>query len=237
VASDNRGVTTRYPWLLFDLDDTLFDFRAAEDHALERALADAGIALDPAWPPVYREVNAEAWRALEEGRTTPGRLRVMRFEALFDRVGLDLDPAGFSARYLWHLGTQTELVDGAADMLDAVLRGRRMAIITNGLAEVQRPRLAASAIAGRIAAVVISEEVGVAKPDPGIFDIVLERMGGPARSEVLMIGDSLSSDIAGGIGAGLDTVWFNPAGLPGRADLAPTYVMRSLGELVALLEP
>jgi YjjG family noncanonical pyrimidine nucleotidase len=230
-------VSVRYPWLLFDLDDTLFDFRAAEAHALEQALAAAGVTCDPAWLPVYRQVNAEAWRALEDGRTTPERLRVERFEILFDRLGLDLDPAAFGAGYLRQLGTQARLVDGALAMLEAVLPGRRLAIITNGLAEVQRPRLAASVIADRIADVVISGEVGVAKPDPAIFDIVLERMGRPSRHEVLMVGDSLSSDVAGGLAAGLDTVWFNPAGLPGRAGLAPTHEIRSFDELVGLLEP
>jgi 2-haloacid dehalogenase len=230
-------VHARYPWLLFDLDDTLFDFRAAETHALEQELGDAGVACDPSWLAIYREVNAGAWQALEEGRTTPERLRVERFEALFQRLDLDLDAAAFSAGYLRHLGTQAQLVDGALAMLDAVLPGRRLAVITNGLVEVQRPRLAASVISGRIAVIVISEEEGAAKPDPAIFDIALERMGRPARRDVLMIGDSLSSDVAGGLAAGLDTAWFNPAGLPGRDGLAPTHELRSLGELVDLLEP
>jgi 2-haloacid dehalogenase len=226
----------RYPWLLFDLDDTLLDFRAAEAHALEQALRDAGLSCDPAWLDVYREVNAAAWRALEDGRTTPERLRVERFEALFARLGLGLDPAVFSAGYLQHLGTQAQLVDGARSMLDAALPGRRLAIITNGLAEVQRPRLAASVIAHRISALVISEEVGVAKPDPAIFEIALDRMGRPDRRDVLMVGDSLSSDVAGGITADIDTVWFNPAGLPGRHGLEPTHQVGALSELLVVLE-
>lgn len=229
-------MSVRYPWLLFDLDDTLFDFRAAEAHALEEALGDAGVACDPDWLPVYREVNAEAWRALEEGRTTPLRLRVQRFETLFDRLALHLDPVAFSARYLRSLSTQVQLVKGAREMLDAVLPDRRLAIITNGLSEVQRPRLATSVIAGRIGVVVISEEVGVAKPDPAIFDIALARMGGPDRRDVLMIGDSLTSDIAGGVAAGLDTAWYNPAALPTWDSLEPTHELRSLGELALLLE-
>ncbi len=229
-------LTTRYPWLLFDADDTLFDFRAAEAHALEAAFRDVGVSFDPAWLAVYQQVNARAWRALEEGRTTPERLRVLRFDDLFAQLGLPLDADAFSVTYLRHLGTQAELVDGALEMLDAVLPGRRLAIITNGLSEVQRPRFAASAIADRIAAVVISEEVGVAKPDPAIFAIALERMNGPAPHEVLMIGDSLSSDIAGGIAAGLDTVWFNPRGLDGSGGPTPTIEVGSLAELAALLE-
>jgi 2-haloacid dehalogenase len=228
-------MSIRYPWLLFDADDTLFDFRAAEAHALEGALRETGVAPDPAWLAVYRQVNAAAWRALEEGRTTPERLRVQRFEDLFGRIGLDLDPADFGVAYLRHLRTQAQLVDGALAMLDAVLPGRRLAIITNGLAEVQRPRLTASAIVDRVAAVVISEEEGVAKPDPAIFEIALARMGDPARTDVLMVGDSLSSDIAGGLAAGLDTAWFNPGGLPGKDGIVPTYEIHTLVGLASLL--
>jgi 2-haloacid dehalogenase len=228
-------MTTSFPWLLFDVDDTLFDFRAAEARALEQAFEGAGIAFDAAWLPVYREVNARTWRALEEGRISPERLRVERFVALFEQLGLDLDPDTFGDRYLQGLRTQAQLVPGATAVLDVVLPGRRLALVTNGLADVQRPRLAASAIVDRIDVVVISEEEGVAKPDPAIFEIALERMGRPARGDVLVIGDSLSSDIAGGIGAGLATAWYNPAGSPPSAGIRPTYEIASLADLIGIL--
>jgi 2-haloacid dehalogenase len=227
---------TRFPWLLFDVDDTLFDFRAAEASALAQAFQGAGIAFDAAWLPVYREVNARTWRALEEGRLSPERLRVERFVALFEQLGLDLDPDAFGDRYLHGLRTQAQLVPGATEVLDAVLPGRRLALVTNGLADVQRPRLAASSIVDRIDVVVISEEEGVAKPDPAIFDIALERMGRPARHDVLVIGDSLSSDIAGGLGAGLATAWYNPAGLPLTAGIHPTFEIAGLADLIPILD-
>jgi 2-haloacid dehalogenase len=148
---------------------------------------------------------------------------------------LEIDVPTFAGVYLQHLGMQAQLVDGALEVVRTLATSHRLAIITNGLTEVQRPRLAASAIREHVAALVISEEVGAAKPHRAIFDAAFARIGMPETSGVLMIGDSLSSDIAGGIGYGLDTCWYNPHGLPGRDDLVPTYEVRHLGELPPLL--
>ena len=228
-------MTTRYPWLLFDADDTLFDYRRAETTALREAFEAEGHPFQPAWLAVYQRLNAAAWRELEAGRLTSEQLRVRRFADLSAELGLALDPTGFSSTYLRHLARQSHLVDGALEVVDALRASRRVAVITNGLPDVQRPRLAASALAGKVAPVVISDEVGVAKPDPAIFRIALERMGHPAPSEVLVIGDSLSSDIAGGAAAGIDTCWYNPGGRS-RADVpTPTYEIRRLEELLAIL--
>lgn len=230
-------MTTRYRWLLFDADDTLFDFGAAEAKALAEAFDEADVPFQPAWAPVYQRVNSAAWRAFEEGRITASSLRVQRFEDLFAEIGLGLDPSAFSAVYLRHLGGQSQLVDGAAELVDAVRATHRIAIITNGLADVQRPRVARSAIAPWIEHLVISEEVGAAKPDAAIFDVAMRRMGDPKPAEVLLIGDSLASDIAGGVAYGIDTCWFNPRGKPAGDGAAATYQIGRLGDLLALLGP
>jgi 2-haloacid dehalogenase len=235
AAADNQRVPTRYPWLLFDADDTLFDYRRAETEALIGAFEAQGLPFQPGWLAVYQRVNAVAWRALEEGRVTAARLRVLRFEELAGALGLALDPAAFSTVYLRQLSTQAQLVDGALKVVEALCSTRRIAIITNGLSDVQRPRLARSPLAGLVGPVVISEEVGVAKPDRAIFEIALEQMGGADRRDVLLVGDSLSSDIAGGLAAGIDTCWFNPAGRPRGDAAAPTYEIRRLDELPLLL--
>jgi 2-haloacid dehalogenase len=226
--------TPRYPWLLFDADDTLFDYRRAETDALESAFEAQGVAFGEGWLSVYQRVNAAAWRMLEEGTVTSARLRVMRFEQLFAELGLGLDPAAFSTVYLRQLSRQAQLMDGALAVLEALRATHRFAIITNGLSDVQRPRLASSPLAPMIEHLLISEELGVAKPDPAFFDIAIERLGRPSRAEVLIVGDSLSSDIAGGVASGIDTCWFNPHALPGRADVTPTYAIRALAELPAI---
>ncbi len=105
-------------------------------------------------------------------------------------------------------------------------------LITNGLAEVQRPRFAASSIRRHFEGLVISEEVGAAKPDPRIFDVAFAKMEDPKRTEVLMVGDSLSSDIKGGNDSGIDTCWFNPSGRNGEHGVEPKYEIRKLDELL-----
>ena len=231
---DNLRVPPRYPCLLFDADDTLFDYRRAEAEALRAAFEAFGIASRPEWLPVYQRVNAAAWRALEEGSVTPARLRVVRFEQLFAELGIALEPAAFSAVYLRQLAAQAQLVEGALAVVEALRADHRIAIITNGLADVQRPRLALSPLASSIEHLFISEELGVAKPDPAFFDIALARMAVTDRRGVLVIGDSLSSDIAGGVASGLDTCWFNPDARPRGDGPAATYEIRRLDELPAL---
>ena len=235
AVADNRSMRPRYPWLLFDADDTLFDYRRAETDALREAFEVQGIAFDPAWLPVYQRVNAAAWLALEAGTVTAARLRVMRFEDLSAQLGLGLDPAAFSAAYLRRLSMQAHLVEGAMAVIEALRPRHRFAIITNGLADVQRSRLARSPLASVVGPIVISEEVGAAKPDPAIFAVALEEMGSPAPRDVLVIGDSLSSDIAGGFAAGLDTCWLNPWGRPRGGGPAATYEISRLGELPAIV--
>jgi 2-haloacid dehalogenase len=225
---------SRYLWLLFDADDTLFDYRRAEGEALRQAFEGQGLPFDTAWLAAYQRINGLAWRALEAGTITPARLRVMRFELLADELGLRLDPAAFSAVYLHQLAMQSQLVDGAMAMVEALVPRHRLAIITNGLADVQRPRLAHSPLASLIEHLVISEEVGAAKPDPAIFAVALERMDRPDPRTVLMVGDSLRSDIAGGVAAGLDTCWFNPEARPRDGGPRATYEIRRLDEVPAI---
>jgi 2-haloacid dehalogenase len=223
-------------WLIFDADDTLFDYRAAEDCALAATFASAGVAFQPDWAPVYRTVNARAWRELEAGRINQARLRTSRFEELFAELGLALDAAEFGSAYLGHLSRQTQLVDDALEVVEALRSGHGIAVVTNGLAEVQRPRFATSPLGRHVDHLVISEEVGIAKPDPAIFALALERMGDPDPHEVLVVGDSLASDIAGGNAAGLATCWFNPRGLERTSEVTPTHEIRRLAELPALVE-
>jgi len=154
---------------------------------------------------------------------------------LFEALRQPLAPAAFSTIYLRHLARASHLIEGAREIVPALQAKYRLALITNGLRDVQRPRLAGSAIGDCFAEVIISEEVGAAKPDPAIFDAAFERLGRPPRTNVLVIGDSLSSDIAGARGYGLDTCWYNPTGTARPADATSTYEIHHLSELARLL--
>ena len=224
-----------YTTLLFDADGTLFDYNRAETWALTETFAQYGLRFEPAFSQSYRQVNDPLWEAFEQGQVTQDRLKVLRFERLFEMLGFKVDADDFSASYSRQLGRATFLVDGANDLL-AGLDGRyRMLLLTNGLTDVQRPRFGASTIGHFFEDWIISEEVGVAKPDPRIFDIAFERLGRPDKSEVLIIGDSLTSDMAGGVAYGIDTCWYNPADRETVPSLPITYEIHSLAQLPAIV--
>ena len=225
----------RYQWLLFDADGTLFDYDRAESVALRRAFALIGTAWDPGHLTAYQRINRELWLAVEKGELTPGYVKVRRFELLLQTIGVAHPPAAFSARYLECLAECSELIEGVAEVLEA-LRGKyRMAILTNGLQVVQRGRLARSVIREHIAEIIISEEIGFSKPAKEFFDAALARLGHPSRREVLMIGDSWNSDISGAIQYGLDACWYNPDRKPRPGGCEITREIASLRELVEWL--
>jgi 2-haloacid dehalogenase len=223
----------KYTWLLFDADDTLFDYPRAEAKALAWTFEEVGLSYLPEYLPVYHKYNRQVWQAFEEGRLGSLELRTKRFALLFDEVGIDLDAGKFSPRYLKNLARGSDLLPGAAETLEAVSKGHHIGLVTNGLADVQRPRLEKSSIHPFIEKVFISEEMGAAKPEPAYFDIAFKEMGHPSKNEVLIIGDSLTSDMAGGIRYGIDTCWFNPTHK--TTDLAVTYQIESLPELIQYL--
>ena len=225
----------KYKWLLFDADDTLFDYGKAEAGALRMTFEQLGVRFDPAYLPVYQRINRQIWQDFEQGKISAEALRTRRFELLFEAIGVSIDAERFSAAYLPNLATQSALTEGALEVVRALHGKYRLAIITNGLRDVQRPRLAQSAIRDYIADIVISEEVGAVKPEGAIFDAAFQRMGQPGKGEVLLIGDSLTSDIAGGSAYGIDTCWFNPEGKARRDGLVITFEIRRLTELLEIL--
>lgn len=204
---------------------------------MRATLEDADLPDSEALLAAYREINARHWRRLEQGRTTPQRLRVDRWRELLAEHGAleHVDPVLLAERYLHHLATGSQLVDGAVEVVSRLARSRRVAFISNGLSDVQRPRLEASQLADAAEVVVISDEVGAAKPDPAIFDAAFVRMGDPPREAVVLVGDSLTSDVAGGAAYGLETVWVAPADVPDPDPPRPTHRISHLRELPPLL--
>ena len=222
-----------YTWCLFDADGTLFDFERTAAAALEQTFVDFKTAYDPAFLDLYRAIDERLWEALERGELSRSHLHVKRFADLLDSVGVDHDAEVFADRYLEHVGQGTDLIEGAECIISDLANRVHLALITNGFAAVQKSRFARSPLTRLFETIVISEEVGATKPDPAIFDEAFRRMGSPAKSDVLMIGDSLTADIRGGIDYGIDTCWFNPVGDPAPQDMAITHVVR---ELVKILD-
>ena len=221
----------RYQWLLFDADGTLFDYERAERVALEQALGTIGVSLDPGYLPAYQRINQSLWQGVERGEITPGVVKVRRFELWLAAIQVAHSPAAFSACYLECLANCSELLEDAADVLGALHGKYRMAILTNGLQVVQRGRLARSAIRHHISDLIISEEIGAAKPAKEFFDAAFARLGHPSKREVLMIGDGWASDIEGAVQYGIDACWYNPRRKPRPAARAITREIASLREL------
>jgi 2-haloacid dehalogenase len=220
-----------YRWLLFDADGTLFDYDRAERTALEKALSQIGVSFGPSHLVTYRQINQALWHGVEKGEITPGVVKVRRFELLLEAIKVAHPPAELSARYLEHLANCSELVEDAAAVLAALHKRYRIAILTNGLTVVQRGRLGRSVIRHHVSDIIISEEIGAAKPAKAFFDTAFARLGHPSKREVLMIGDGWSSDIQGAVQYGIDACWYNPARKPRPAGSEITREIASLREL------
>jgi YjjG family noncanonical pyrimidine nucleotidase len=226
-----------YTTLLFDLDHTLLDSDSSEDLAFEAALRAAGVEHPARHRADYDRINRALWAAVEEGSITPDHVRTARFEQLLATAGLDIDPVGLADEFVAGLGRFGELYPGARDVLAALTERASLALVTNGLSEVQRTRIARLDLERYFDAVVISAEVGVAKPAPGIFDLAFAELGQPARASTLMVGDSLTSDVRGGAAYGIATCWYNPhrrsAGTADRID----HEIAQLDELLDVTPP
>lgn len=216
---------SRYDIVLLDADNTLFDFDAAEHSALKQAMEERGLPFHSETEALYLSVNRALWAAFDRGEVTQPFLLVERFRLLAEALGATCDPAQFNHDYLTHLGEHSQLLPGAEALCRDLSRQCRVALATNGVARVQYARLASTPLGPYLSGVFISEELGFQKPQREFFDVALRSMGVEDRSRVVMVGDGLASDIRGGNQAGLDTVWYNPKGLPVPADPTPTYTV------------
>jgi 2-haloacid dehalogenase len=219
----------KYTWLLFDADDTLFDFPRAEANALRWTLDSLGLPASPDYFEIYARCNLAVWKEFERGLLTSVELRTKRFRLFFDEVGITADPETVSPLYLQNLALGTDLLPAAEEVIRFLRPRFHLGLVTNGLADVQHPRLARSALADCFEGIFISEEIGAAKPARAYFDAVFNAIGNPPKSEVLIIGDSLTSDMRGGIDYGIDTCWYNPDGK--TTDLPVTFQIAALNEL------
>jgi YjjG family noncanonical pyrimidine nucleotidase len=226
----------RYRAILIDADDTLFDFAAAENAAVDLFLDDIALQGD-AVRGAYRRINEACWRDLECGRVTPGELRVRRFRELLSQFGHPMPPEEAARIYESRLAAQAFLLPGALDAVRAVAEKLPVAIVTNGIARVQHGRLEASPLRAYVSALTISEEVGVAKPDPGMIYAALSALGMPEERRVLMVGDSLASDMRAAARVGVDACWVNAEKKARPMDLPVAHEIASIAELppVALM--
>lgn len=221
----------KYEYVLFDADETLFSF---DNFAgLQRLMAKYSQPFTQADFEIYQVYNKALWMQYQLHEIDADHLQIERFVALANKVGV-------SARQLndEFLDTMVEICEplpGAIDLLNALQGKAKLGIITNGLARMQHKRIEHTGLEGRFACLVISEEFGVPKPNPAIFEHTFALLGNPDKSKILMVGDTLSSDIAGGQNAGIDTCWLQHPNVPLPDTIHPTYHVTHLQQLQALL--
>ena len=220
-----------YSIVLFDADNTLLDFTRAEHDALCECLSTRRISTDADTVALYSAINDSHWKRLERGETTRPRLRVERFTEFFSAVGYSGDPAAMADDYVEALSRQSHLIDGALELIQALYGHCRLYIVTNGITSVQKSRFGGCALAPYFDRCFISEETGFAKPDKRFFDLVTSSVPNFIPEEAIVIGDSLSSDIQGGINAGLDTCWYNPNGQNAPSHMNITYTVSCLEDI------
>ncbi|MBP3360119.1 MAG: YjjG family noncanonical pyrimidine nucleotidase [Clostridia bacterium] len=221
--------------ILFDLDDTLFDFHKAEKIALAETLRRMNIEPEEKILARYSELNLQQWKLLELGKLSREQVKVRRFQLLFEELGAECSAEKTTAVYEKLLGMGHYFVEGAEELLSGLYGRYRMYVVSNGTAAVQESRIKSSCIEKYLDGIFISQYVGYEKPRKEFFDYCFAHIPDFRREETVIVGDSLSSDIKGGLNSGITAIWFNPSGAAADCGILPDYEIRKLSELVPLI--
>lgn len=223
--------------VLWDIDNTLLDFPAAEGASLRRCFEEFDLGpCDAGRVARYSALNETYWRALERGEIAKERLLTERFQVFFQAEGLpERDWTALNAAYQKYLGDTVVFLDNGYEVV-ASLRGVvKQYAVTNGAKAAQDRKLRKSGLIDLFDGVFISEEVGGEKPSMAFFTPVLQAIGPYKKEEILLVGDSLTSDMAGANAAGLPCCWYDPKGLPAPQGLRIDHIIRRLGQVPAIV--
>lgn len=225
----------KYEFLFLDLDDTVLDFGATERKSIARLLKAVGVEPTEEIIHRYHVINLEHWRRLERGEITRAQIS-NRFDVLFAELGVNVSTPECEKLYRRYLSEGNDVLPGAPEALAQLQKKYRLFAATNSTAIVQQGRLARTGLGVYFEKLFISEEIGANKPSPLFFERVFAQIPDFDRSKALMVGDSLTSDILGGINAGIKTCWINPKHRPVREDIQPDHQIESICQLESLLQ-
>ena len=226
----------KYPYLLFDADDTLFDFQASSSRAFDTMCRMNDIPNTPAVYQLYHEINAVLWRAFDRGEVSKDYVTHERYIRFLKALELERDPGKCNRDYLSALGENVFPLPHAEEVCrELAKRGHYLYIITNAVASVQRSRLKRCSFGGLFQEAFISEDAGASKPNQAYYQYVRARLPEISPENTLIIGDSLATDIKGANNAGLPCCWFNPSGKAAPEDLTIHHEIRDLRELLAFV--
>ena len=222
-------------YLLLDLDDTILDFHKAERIAISQTVREFGLEPTDAVLNRYHEINKWHWQQLELGIMTRAEILVNRFAVLFRELGEEVDAAACARVYEKNLSMGHYFLPGAEETVAYLSKKYRLFLVSNGTASVQKGRMTSANLYRFFETVFVSQEIGHNKPSKAYFDACFAAIPDFDPSKAIIVGDSLSSDIQGGINAGIKTVWVNP-GHRDCGDIHPDFEIEALHQLPALLE-
>lgn len=225
----------KYKYLLFDVDGTLLDFNKAEEQALINTFQKYNIVLTEQMNQRYEQINKQLWKDFENGLIDKKTIVYTRFVQLFQEFGIDEDGIAFEDDYQDALGEGYFLLPHARDILEKLYQKYPLYVVTNGVSKTQYSRLKGTRIDQYFQDIFVSEDIGYQKPTREYFDYCFKKMKNIDLDQTLIIGDSLSSDIQGGINVGIDTCWYNPHYIEEPQDMNITYIIHDLRELLDLL--
>lgn len=224
-----------YKTILIDLDDTLLDFQKSEDVAIRTTIKTLGIEPTEDVVSAYKEINLKYWKMFERKEIEREALLIARFKEFCELLNItNKDFSLLNETYFHYLSSSPFEIDGAEEFLKKLSKKYDIYVITNGVKRVQTIRLSLVNITKYFKKVYISEEIGYQKPSVEFFDFVLNDLNIKNKEEVLIIGDSLSSDIQGGINSGIDTMWYNPKGL--QSNINYTYQIKNYDHFFELIK-
>jgi len=227
----------KYTWILFDADNTLFDFTYSQKNALKYTFKEFGISYKDDLFPVFTALNNKIWKAYDENKITHEEIKTERFKILFNDIGVqNIDLVSFNIHFIENLIKFSKLIDNTEQYLVGLHGKIKMAIITNGMKEVQRPRFNNCKIKHIFDNVFISGEMGLSKPNREYFEFVHKQTGSLSKSQYIVVGDNNIADVKGGKEYGFDTCWFNPNSLENDKKEYTDFEIKKITELKEILE-
>ncbi|MCH5274527.1 MAG: YjjG family noncanonical pyrimidine nucleotidase [Lachnospiraceae bacterium] len=227
----------RYDVILWDADNTLLDFDYSQRFAFSKSLQEIHITPTEDIIQNYRDINDSWWKRLERGEVTKSQLLTGRFVDLFAAYGIVCeDIPGFCKRYQQYLGSIYKYMDDSLEVCKSLMGKCRQFVVTNGVTATQLGKLRMAGFEQVMEKIFISEQLGIPKPQKEFFDRVFEQLKGVPLERILIVGDSLTSDMKGGNLAGIDTCWYNPTDLPNTLGIKTTFIIRNLKEVPKILE-
>jgi 2-haloacid dehalogenase len=226
----------KYDVLLFDLDDTILDFKKGEQAALTSLFKEMNVENIQKTIDDYIVLNKSLWNEMEKGTVTREYVLNNRFSMLFNSYDKIVDGEQVELRYRYYLDLQHDYIEGAHDILKDLCKDYKIYIITNGVSTTQLKRIKDSKLEHCFINVFVSEDIGYQKPAKEYFEAVTNKIPDINIRRTLIIGDSLTADIKGGIVSEIDTCWFNPHKIDNLTDIKPNYEIHKLSDLYQIIK-